>query len=136
MTDAQDKERAGQRLFIWICLGLISAVLFSTCHQPAYACDQFPIPGPEQQLGDPINQADGLVVVEFDRDGDSIADAALLFQRGDTGTMLRWPLFYAYGAKGRHRLYVDRGSPHPMGRCEDIGPVDPPKRTYSPKEQA
>lgn len=130
-------ERAQKRwrLGIWIGIMLIYAVLLFTCHQPAYACDQFPILDAAQQLGEPINRADGLVVVEFDRDGDGVADHALLFQRGDTGTMLKWPLFYAYGLKGQHRVYVDRGSPHPMGRCEDIGPVDPPRR-YSPKEQA
>ncbi|MDO8547882.1 MAG: hypothetical protein Q7R68_11065 [Nitrospirales bacterium] len=135
MTDAQDRERAGNRLFIWLCIGVIYAVLLSTCWQPqpAFACDQFPILGPEQQVGEPTNQADGLVVVEFDRDGDGVVDHALLFQRGSTGTMLKWPLFYAYGKKGAHRLYVDKGSPHPMGRCEDIVPKD---RYYSPKEQA
>ena len=124
------------RTLLTLGLGLVLLALLSTCYQPAYACDQFPILDATKQLGEPTNQADGLVVVEFDRDGDGVADHALLFQRGSTGTMLRWPLFYAYGTKGFHRLYTDRGSPHPMGRCEDIGPVDPPTRRYSPKEQA
>lgn len=135
MTDAQDKV-AVQRFAIWLGLAVIYAVLLSTCHQPAYACEQFPILDATKQLGEPMNQADGLVVVEFDRDGDGVADHALLFQRGATGTMLKWPLFYAYGPKGFHRVYTDRGSPHPMGRCEDIVPLDPQKRTYSPKELA
>lgn len=136
MTATYAQRQAKHRLAIWIGLGLLYAVFLSTCWQPAYACETFPILGPEKQVGEPANRADGLVVVEFDQDGDGVVDSALLFQRGSTGAMLQWPLFYAYGPKGRHRLYVDKGSPHPAGRCEDIGPVDPPRRRYSPKEQA
>lgn len=138
MTTLSPTALVRRRLVLWIGIAIVYAILLSTCWQPqpTYACDQFPILGPEQQLGEPTNQADGLVVVEFDRDGDGVADHALLFQRGSTGTMLKWPLFYAYGTKGFHRLYVDKGSPHPAGKCEDITPVDPPRKQYSPKEQA